>query len=169
MNEYIKKKILDKKIACKFFNTNIKNYDFYMKPQTISTELSEMVLKRKNDYHRQLSDKLNDPETLVKAFWYILKILYNGKKIPLVHPILVNNKHISNFKEKANYLNDFLHLNVLQFLMIVLYPFHKIQFVMLVYHPFISKIWIFLRLYAPLTTSKFLVMMIYIYKIIKDM
>ena len=107
MNEYIKKKILDKKIACKFFNTNIKNYDFYMKPQTISTELSEMVLKRKNDYHRQLSDKLNDPDTLVKAFWYILKILYNGKKIPLVHPILVNNKHISNFKEKANYLNDF--------------------------------------------------------------
>ena len=107
MNEYIKKKILDKKIACKFFNTNIKNYDFYMKLQTISTELSEMVLKRKNDYHRQLSDKLNDPETLVKAFWYILKILYNGKKIPLVHPILVNNKHISNFKEKANYFSDF--------------------------------------------------------------
>ena len=107
MNEYIKKKTLDKKIACKFFNTNIKNYDSYMKLQTISTELSEMILKRKNDYHRQLSDKLNDPETRAKTYWYILKTLYNGKKILLVHPILVNNKLISNFKEKANYLNDF--------------------------------------------------------------
>ena len=27
MNEYIKKKILDQKIACKFFNSNNKNYD----------------------------------------------------------------------------------------------------------------------------------------------
>ena len=62
MNQYIKKKILDKKVACKFFNTNNKNYDFSLKLQTISTELSEMILKRKNDYHRQLSDKLNDPK-----------------------------------------------------------------------------------------------------------
>ena len=61
MNECIKKKKLDKKIAFKFFNSNIKNYDSYMKLQTISTELAEMILKRKNDYHRQLSDKLRDP------------------------------------------------------------------------------------------------------------
>ena len=58
MNEYIKKKILDKKIACKSFNTNNKNYDAYLKLQTISTELSEMILKRKNDYHCQLSNNL---------------------------------------------------------------------------------------------------------------
>ena len=66
-----------------------------------------MILKRKNDYYRQLSDKLNDPETSAKAYWSILKTLYNGKKIPLIPPILVNNKLISNFKEKANYFSDF--------------------------------------------------------------
>ena len=66
-----------------------------------------MILKRKNDYHRQLSDKLNDPETSAKAYWSILKTLYNRKKIPLIPLILVNNKLISNFKEKANYFNDF--------------------------------------------------------------
>ena len=101
------KKILDKKIACKSFSANNKNYDAYLKLQTISTELSEMILKRKNDYHRQLSDKLNDPETSAKAYWSILKTLYNGKKIPLIPPILVNNKFISNLKEKANEFNDF--------------------------------------------------------------
>ena len=102
-----RKRYLTQKIAYKFFNTNNKNYDSYLKLQTISTKLSEVILKRKNDYHRKLSDKLNDPETSAKAYWSILKTLYNGKKIPLILPILVNNKLISNFKEKANYFNNF--------------------------------------------------------------
>ena len=66
-----------------------------------------MILKGKNDYHRQVSDKLNDSETSAKPYWSILKTFYNGKKIPLIPLILVNNKLISNFKEKANYFNDF--------------------------------------------------------------
>ena len=78
MNEYIKRKILDKKIACKSFNTN-KNYGAYSKLQTKSTELSEMILRRKNNYHHQLSDKLNDPGTGAKAYCSIVKTLYNGK------------------------------------------------------------------------------------------
>ena len=65
MNEYIKRKILNKETA---FITNNKSYDAYLKLQTIPTELSEMILKRKNDYYCQLSDKLNDPETSAKAY-----------------------------------------------------------------------------------------------------
>ena len=45
--------------------------------------------------------------TSARAYWSILKALYNGKKIPLIHPILVNNKLISNFKEKVNHFNAF--------------------------------------------------------------
>ena len=107
MSDYSNRNILNKKIACKSFNNNNKNYDAYLKLQTISTELSEMIFKRKNNHHHQLSDKLNDPETSTKAYWSILKTLYNGKKILLIPPILVNKKLISNFKEKANHLNDF--------------------------------------------------------------
>ena len=88
MNEYIKKKIMDKKVACKSFNKNNKNYDAYLKLQTVSTELSEMILKRKDDYHRQLSEKLNDSKMSAKAYWSILKPLFNGKKIPIIPPIL---------------------------------------------------------------------------------
>ena len=77
MNEYMERKIMDKKITCKSFNTNNKNYDAYLKLKTISTELSEMTLKRKDDYHRQLSDKFNDPEASTKACWSILKPLFN--------------------------------------------------------------------------------------------
>ena len=66
-----------------------------------------MILERKEDYYCVLSDKLNDPHTSAKSYWSILKILYNGKKIPLIPPILINNKLISNVKGKANDLNAF--------------------------------------------------------------
>ena len=38
---------------------------------------------------------------------YILKSFYNDSKIPLIPPLLVNNKIVSDFTEKANLFNDF--------------------------------------------------------------
>ena len=67
MNESIKKNIMDKKYAYKYFNAINKNYDAYVKRQVISTELSKMILKRNKDY-RMLSDKLNDPQAIAKSY-----------------------------------------------------------------------------------------------------
>ena len=54
-----------------------------------------------------LLDKLNDPQTSDKSYWSMLKTLFDGKKIPLIPPIITNSKLISNFKEKANHFNAF--------------------------------------------------------------
>ena len=62
---------------------------------------------KEEDYYFVLSDELNDPHTSGKSYWSILKTLYNGIKIPLIPPILINSKLISNFKEKANHFNAF--------------------------------------------------------------
>ena len=106
MKEYIMRKKMDKKVVCLLIL--IKNYDACLKLQTISTKLSKTILKRKeDDYYCQLSDKLNDPKTIAKAYWPILKTPYNGKKIPLISLILVKNKLILNFKEEANHFNTF--------------------------------------------------------------
>ena len=78
-----------KKYASKSLNASNKNCDVYLKLQTTSQELSEMTLKRKGNYYWLLSDKLN------------------GKKTPLIPPILVKKKFISNFKEKLNYFKAF--------------------------------------------------------------
>ena len=98
-SKWIKRKIMDKKVACKSFHTDNKIYNIYLKLQTISTELSEIILKRKDDYNRQLPNKLNDPESKPKAYWSISKTLCNGEKIPLIPPVSVNRKLISKFKE----------------------------------------------------------------------
>ena len=89
---------------------------------------------------------------------------YKGKKIPLTPPILTSITSLSQIlRRKQTILMLSSHLNVLQSLMIVLYPIQQIMLPMFVYYPFNSKIRIFLRLYIALTTIKLMVMMIYLY------
>ena len=52
--------------------------------------------------------KLNDPQLFPKAFWKIFKTFYHGNQIPLIPPIIVNDKLVSNYEEKANHFNKFL-------------------------------------------------------------
>ena len=120
-----------------------------------------MILKRKDDYYRQLSGKLDDPKTSAKAYCCILKTLYNGKKIPLIPPIFVNNKLISNFKEKANHCNTFFAslCTPVSNDSALSSTSNSVSNVSL-YHPFNSKTKIFLRLRVPLTIIKSMVMMI---------
>ena len=54
-----------------------------------------------------MASKLNNPKTSAKAYWSILKTIYNGKKIPVISPLLINSKLNSDFKMKANHFNSF--------------------------------------------------------------
>ena len=80
----------------------------YENLQTITWDLTKAVSSSKNVYYEQLANKLNDPNTSAKAYWSIIKTLFNGKKLPFIPPILVNNKRLTDFKDKANIFNDFL-------------------------------------------------------------
>ena len=51
--------------------------------------------------------KPNNPNTSTKTYWSILKSFYNDRKVPLIPPLLVNNKIVSDFTKKANIFNDF--------------------------------------------------------------
>ena len=52
--------------------------------QMLSTEISTLILKRKEKYFHDLSMKFNDPKTTAKTYWSILKSFYNDSKIPLI-------------------------------------------------------------------------------------
>ena len=83
----------------------------------LSTEISTLILERKKNnimikkmkkeklYHDP-SMKLNDPNSSGKTYWLILKSFYNDSKIPLIPPLLVNDKIVPDFTEKANLFND---------------------------------------------------------------
>ena len=67
-----------------------------------------MISIRKDEYYDHLSKKLNNPNISGKTYWSILRSFYKGTKVPLIPPLLVNNKTVSDFSEKANLFNDFL-------------------------------------------------------------
>ena len=67
------------------------------------TESSDYITERKNEYNFQLSQSLNNPGTSSKTYWTILKTFFNGKKIPLIPPLVINDQLITDFREKANY------------------------------------------------------------------
>ena len=72
--------------------------------------MSELVCKSKDDYHKQLARKLTNPKTSSKTYWSILKTFYNGKKVPLIPPIVINNKLEPDLKRKADHFNKFFAL-----------------------------------------------------------
>ena len=99
MTKAIKDKIYAKKSLCKSKK--------FLELQNLAIDISEMISIRKCEYYDHLSQKLNNPNTSAKTYWSILKSFYKGSKVPLIPPLLVNNKTVSDFTKKANLFNDF--------------------------------------------------------------
>ena len=66
-----------------------------------------MIFNKKNFHYNQPAQKLNDPKTISETYWGLLKNFYDGKKVPLVPPLPLNNKLEPDFKLKAKFLNKF--------------------------------------------------------------
>ena len=54
-----------------------------------------------------MTEKLNDRTIPTKSCWTILKAFYNNKKIPLIPPLLINDKFVIDIKTKANIFYKF--------------------------------------------------------------
>ena len=102
MTELIKNKIKSK--------SSLYKSNKFIDLQNLSKEISTMILERKEKYYNHLSMKLNNPNTSAKTYWSILKSFYNGSKVPLIPPLLVNNQIVSDFTKKTNIFNDFFAL-----------------------------------------------------------
>ena len=69
--------------------------------------MSNAISSSKLKYHERLVNKLNNLKTAPKSSWAILKTFVNGSKIPLIPPLLVDNKLVTDFLDKANLFNNF--------------------------------------------------------------
>ena len=99
MNKKIKNKIK--------LNKSLHKSNNFIEIQKLSTEISDMILKRKEKYYHHLSLKLNNHNTNAKTYWSILKSFYNNIKVLLIPLLLVNTKIVYDFIKKANLFNDF--------------------------------------------------------------
>ena len=107
MTNYLKPKIHCKNNLClKYLKHGKRNCD-YIELQRSIEEVSEDISKSKEQYYDCLAKKLNNPKTSPKTYWATMKIFYNGKKTPLIPPLLVNDKLECDFGKKANHFNEF--------------------------------------------------------------
>ena len=107
MNENIKSKIEAKnKLYQEYVKKGRKETDFYALEESVRN-LNNLILQTKTSYYENLGRKLNDPTLQSKTYWSIFKGFYNGKRVPLIPPLLVNNKFVTDFKAKANIFLSF--------------------------------------------------------------
>ena len=81
-------------------------HNHYVRIEDLTTELSNYIRDAKTEYHSKLVAKLVNPSTSAKKYWSILKTFASGRKFPVIPPLPINNKFISTFKTKANYLTN---------------------------------------------------------------
>ena len=62
-----------------------------------SNECSNMIVEAKERYKNKLSEKLDGPPRMPKAYWSVLNTFLNNKKTSNIHPLYANGKIISNF------------------------------------------------------------------------
>ena len=77
--------------------------DFYAFEESVRN-LNDLILQTKTCYYENLGKKLNDPTIQSKTYWSISKGFYNGKRVPVTPPLLINNSFVTDFKAKANIL-----------------------------------------------------------------
>ena len=111
MNETIELKI---KAKNNMYNKYIQSGRFesgFLLLEILITELNELINTTKALYYENLCKKLYNPLLQAKAYWSILKTFYNEKKIPLIPPLLVNDKFVTDIKTKVCIFNKFfVHL-----------------------------------------------------------
>ena len=75
--------------------------------QQPGAELINIIKSSNENFYNKLVKKLKSSNTSNKTYWSLMKSFVNGKKAPIISPLLFNNNLISNFKEKANIFYDF--------------------------------------------------------------
>ena len=106
MNETIKLKI---KTRDKLYKQYVENGRFesdFMIIETLITEINDLITSTKDLYYNNLAKRLNNPLMQAKTYWSILKTFYN-KKIPIIPPLLIDDKFVTDIQMKANIFNKF--------------------------------------------------------------
>ena len=84
-------------------------HNYYVRLENLTTEFSNLIRDTKIEYHYKLAAKLVNPSTSAKTYWSILKTFANGRNVPVIPPLLINNEFISSFNTKVNYFNRFFN------------------------------------------------------------
>ena len=78
------------------------------KPNLLQEQQLRLLINRsKQNYYTRMESKLTNVQRNSNTYWYLLNRFLNNKKIPLIPPLLHENKFVTDFKEKAELFDSF--------------------------------------------------------------
>ena len=120
-NKKIRALIQEKNVAFKNYRNNRGNIDLKCRLKYLQTCLNASIEVAKEKYYHNTVNKLMNTQKNSKVYWYLLKIFLNNKKIPIIPPLFYENRFITDFKEKDNFLIFYFLNNAPSFLIIALF------------------------------------------------
>ena len=120
-NKKIRALIQEKNVAFKNYRNNKGNIDLKCRLKYLQTCLNASIEVAKEKYYHNTVNKLMNTQKNSKVYWYLLKIFLNNKKIPIIPPLFYENRFITDFKEKDNFLIFYFLNNAPSFLIIALF------------------------------------------------
>ena len=113
----IKSKIkLKHKLYHRYLRHKMNNEDF-AKLKYLCNEIDNRISKSKKEHYQNINRKLNDLLTSSLTYWPLMKPFFNGKKVPVIPPLLwcvcafamvpPKGAFVTDFQEKANIFNLF--------------------------------------------------------------
>ena len=107
MKENIKTKIKEKNTLYQKYIENGRLESDFILLEKLITELNDLIFSTKTLYYKNLAKKLNNPLLQTKTYWSILKTFHNDKIIPLIPPLLEDDKFVTDIKTKADIFDKF--------------------------------------------------------------
>ena len=112
MNKTIKSNIKAKNVLYQKYIQNGRFESDFVCLENLIIELNELISSTKTLYYENLAKKLNNALLQAKTYWSILKIFYNDKNISLIPPLLVDNKLVTDIRQKQTFSMSILLSNV---------------------------------------------------------
>ena len=75
--------------------------------ESLIAELNDLISYTKDLYYESLAKKLKNPLLQAKTYWSILKSFCNDRKVPLIPPLLIDDKFVTDMQTKTNNFNKF--------------------------------------------------------------
>ena len=107
MNREVKNALLKNKRLYAKFVRNGRRDDLKDAVQKSREQVGRLIDGAKEAYFTRLGESLCNPTIGPKKYWSMINNLLNKNKFPVIPPLIVNDRFVSNCTEKAALFNDF--------------------------------------------------------------
>ena len=115
LNVNIKSKIKSKKLFYEQYMRNGSKKSDLIVLENLIIKLIGLISSTKALYYVNVGKKLNNRLLELKTHWSILKTFYNDKKVPLIPPLLIDKKILTDIRTKTNIFNKFFRRTMYSF------------------------------------------------------